>query len=127
MQLHRVYNSSNPNAAPNGQALGVLRDDDGKVFFTTFEDKPIPAGTYICRLLDHPKHGMCWEVTNVPGRTGILFHIGNDASDSEGCILVGFGFSTRAITFSADAYKRFRQFLAARRVCALTIFDPQMP
>lgn len=124
MRLQRIFTTANPATPRSGFALGALHDDDGRIFFTTFEDKPIPAGTYICRLLPHPIHGVCWEVCDVPNRTGILFHVGNDATDSEGCILVGFGFSGPAITFSADAYKRFRQFLAARREFSLVVADP---
>lgn len=124
MKLHRVFNTADPNVPRSGYALGVLLDDDGKIFFTTFEDKPIPAGTYMCRLMtaaDNPRHGVSWEVRGVPGRTDILFHAGNDASDSEGCILVGFGFNGRAITFSAEAYQRFRKFLAARTLFTLEV------
>jgi hypothetical protein len=127
MRLQRVFNSSSHGTTPDGEALGVMRDDNGKVFFTTFEDKPIPAGTYQVKLMpaaDNPKHGESWEVRGVPGRTDILFHVGNDASDSEGCILVGFGFAGRAITFSADAYRRFRKFLAGHKLFTLQILDP---
>ena len=30
-----------------------------------------------------------FRVQNVPGRSGILFHVGNTAEDTEGCILLG--------------------------------------
>lgn len=110
-------------------ALGVLRDDDGRVFWTTFEDKPIPAGTYTVKLMPaaaNPKHGECWEVQNVPGRTDILFHSGNDERDSEGCILLGLGFSefNRSITASVLAMRRFRRFLGSLREFTLVIADP---
>lgn len=119
MHLYRAYKRA--------IALGVLRDDDGRAFWTTFENKPIPAGTYVVRLMSaaaNPKHGVCWEVQNVPGRSDILFHIGNDADDSDGCILVGLGFAGRAITSSRDGYGRFRGFLAPAREFVLTIHDP---
>lgn len=121
MKLQRAYKGA--------VALGVLRDDSARVFFTTFEDRPIPAGTYIVKLMPaeaNPKHGVCWEIQNVPDRTDILFHTGNDERDSDGCILVGYGFSEfrRAITSSRIAYRRFIRFLANTREFTLVISDP---
>lgn len=127
MKLQRVFTTADPAVPRSGFALGVLRNDTGKVFFTIFEDMPIPAGTYTCRLLDHPKHGECWEVCNVPGRSGILFHVGNDADDSDGCMLVGFGFGEPAsVIGSVDAYKRFRRYLALCKSFTLTVADPKV-
>ena len=56
----------------------------------------IPAGTYHCVRHVSPKFplGNTWEVTNVPGRSGILVHNANDTADLEGCIAVGSGFGT---------------------------------
>jgi hypothetical protein len=34
-----------------------------------------------------------YEVLNVPGRSGILFHHGNYPKNSSGCILIGFSFA----------------------------------
>lgn len=49
----------------------------------------IPADTYICNRVNSPKFGNTFEITNVPGRTHILFHKGNIDDDSHGCILIG--------------------------------------
>jgi len=57
----------------------------------------IPVGTYDVKWTIHPKHGMCYEVMNVPDREAILIHSGNWAgdkskglkSDFEGCIGLG--------------------------------------
>jgi len=54
----------------------------------------IPDGTYTCVRGQHQLHGMSrpfstFEVTNVPGHSGILIHQGNWNDDSDGCILVG--------------------------------------
>lgn len=43
----------------------------------------IPAGTYDCERIQHPKYGHCWLVKNVPSRTGILIHTGNYASERD--------------------------------------------
>lgn len=49
----------------------------------------IPAGIYSCRPRRYAKGGYdAVEVCSVPDRTHILFHRGNRAHDSAGCILV---------------------------------------
>jgi hypothetical protein len=59
----------------------------------------IPEGTYLCkkslkRMLHTGKQlPVTFEVEGVPGRDGILFHTGNRASDTKGCILLGQGYS----------------------------------
>jgi hypothetical protein len=54
----------------------------------------IPPGTYTCQRGQHQLAGMAspfetFEVTQVPGHSNILIHMGNFDKDSEGCILVG--------------------------------------
>lgn len=85
----------------------------------------IPTGPYMMQFKDHPLHGMAWEVLNVPGRTGILFHVGNTYRDTEGCILVGKP-ATQAINFwgiieSNNAYKDFLRELAGLQTIPLDI------
>lgn len=46
----------------------------------------IPAGTYDCERINHPKYGHCWLVKNVPGRDGILIHTGNFAAGQRGLL-----------------------------------------
>lgn len=63
---------------------------DGKLLCVTLESSylSIPEGTYECIRTFSPKFGETFEV-KVPGRTGILFHVGNNEADTTGCILVG--------------------------------------
>jgi|WetSurMetagenome_2_1015567.scaffolds.fasta_scaffold00103_66 hypothetical protein len=57
----------------------------------------IPEGTYTINKVTDPAivkaHGRCFQVQNVPGRSGIFIHIGNYATgvkvDTKGCILPG--------------------------------------
>ena len=49
----------------------------------------IPEGVYRCRWHLSPKFGWTYLVTGTEPRTQILFHAGNYASDSWGCILLG--------------------------------------
>ena len=59
----------------------------------------IPVGTYICTKINSPKHGVCYQVTNVPGRDMIEIHSANFAGDITkgkisqllGCIALGTG------------------------------------
>lgn len=69
----------------------------------------ISDGEYECRKIVHDKFGQCIEVLNVKGRSGILFHAGNFATeravqeraiklnlrkvDTLGCILPGLHFA----------------------------------
>ncbi len=48
----------------------------------------IPFGTYQCKK-DNTGRYRFWKILNVPGRSGIEFHNGNFAVDTDGCILLG--------------------------------------
>lgn len=49
----------------------------------------IPEGTYTCKRFQSSKFGNTFEVCYVPDRQGILFHTGNTAKDTKGCVLIG--------------------------------------
>ena len=49
----------------------------------------IPKGTYKCTLYNSTKYGKVYKVLDVPGRTGILIHVGNYNSQIQGCLLLG--------------------------------------
>ena len=81
--------------------FGEIEDADGGDFlFLTLEHSydlmpKLPAGTYICERgihrLSDLKPFETFEVMNVEGHSGILFHVGNYNDDSSGCILLGLG------------------------------------
>lgn len=60
----------------------------------------IPDGDYTCKAVKGRKTSgglyipFTYEVLGVPGRDGILLHVGNTITDSEGCILIGEKFGT---------------------------------
>ena len=57
----------------------------------------IPAQHYTVKRMPaaaNPKHGVCFEVQDVPGRTDILFHSANTILDIKGCIGVALYFGT---------------------------------
>lgn len=75
----------------------------------------IPQGHYLCKRVDSPKFGDTFEVTNVPERSYILFHKGNLAEDTHGCILVGEQYEPlggeNAVVASGKAFKEFHSRL----------------
>lgn len=101
---------------------GVLMPTGGGAPFAVTLERPwldnavrkscIPEGTYECRRVKSPKFGNTFEVTKVPGRSAILFHAGNTADDSLGCILVGHGFDpVKGKDGVVSSTKEFGEFL----------------
>ncbi|MDD4951074.1 MAG: DUF5675 family protein [Desulfovibrionaceae bacterium] len=108
------------------ETLGALLLD-GRIFCLTLEppslgnvrDKScIPAGSYRCRRVVSPRFGPTFEVCAVPSRSEILFHAGNTARDTRGCILVGTGVGSlggdRAVLGSREAFGLFLDALEGR-------------
>lgn len=81
----------------------------------------IPDSVYFCKRVNKRETtgGMkietTFEVENVSGRYGILFHIGNQVGDTEGCILLGKGINIdRRVTlaYSRVAFTEFLDYFA---------------
>ena len=49
----------------------------------------IPEGVYTCKRYRSERFPNTFEITDVEGRSHILFHVGNSAKDVEGCIALG--------------------------------------
>ncbi len=85
----------------------------------------IPLGKYRCIEYVSKKFGSTYLVEKVPGRDGILFHWGNTARDTQGCILVGSSFNPElggnGITNSVKAFFRFMQLLKGAKEFELEI------
>lgn len=89
-------------STPDG-TFGTLTLDDNKSWVTgelpwhnnDHGTSCIPEGTYTCRWFNSPKHGMCYQVYNVPNRDVIEIHSANFMGDLprakqlEGCIALG--------------------------------------
>ncbi len=81
----------------------------------------IPNGEYLCKRINSPKFGDTFEITDVTGRTHIVFHKGNygryslhQTSDTQGCVLVGEQFA---------AFTPHKAALAASRAGFLEFMD----
>lgn len=89
---------------------------DGKYYCDTLEPSRtavhpcIPCGVgYVVDFRWSPKFGRyMFGVTGVPCRTGILFHSGNSASDTKGCILLGRNTIVGRLTDSRNTFNAFR-------------------
>lgn len=86
------------------QTTGCFCLFDGDKLIITFntlepvwkDNKPfvscIYEGTFIVKKVLSPTFGWCFEITNVQGRSNILFHWGCFIDNTEGCVLVGDSF-----------------------------------
>ena len=117
MKLFRLIRIA---SIPTG-TFGVLKADD--IPFCLTLERPwlnnkrniscIPSGFYYCSRVDSPKFGNTFRVTDVPGRSHILFHKGNLMDDTHGCIILGeeFGYLNKqiAVLSSGRAFQEFTQ------------------
>lgn len=90
-------------AKTQSATYGVLKAEGEAPFAVTLElpwrenahdVSCIPAGDYVCKRVISPKFGETFEITGVDGRENILFHKGNTATDTHGCVLIGESFAT---------------------------------
>jgi len=105
-------------ASDNDQTFGVLMVDDRPLCVTL--ELPwrnnernisrIPEGDYICREVNSPKFGKTFEICDVPDRGHILFHKGNYAIDTRGCVLLGSEFNINMVEESGKAFKKFKKY-----------------
>lgn len=110
---------------PDG-TFGVFCDTDvnGLLPFCVSVERPwennkpnsscIPTGEYTCVRGTHNLDGHAletFEITNVPGRTGILIHRGNFYTDSLGCVILGERWQPingiNAVQMSGEAFAEF--------------------
>ncbi len=123
---------------PDG-AFGELRDPVGALLAVTLErtyldsseySPKIPPGDYVCirglhRLKDDQKSFETFEIADVPGHFDVLFHRGNWATDSEGCVLLGCERGVLnmrpAIMRSREAFDRFMRLQEGLSSFALSV------
>jgi len=63
-----------------------------------------------------PNHEGMIEVQDVPGRTYILMHWGNEPKNTEGCVLIGTTYQPDYIGSSVDAYISFYDQVIGRLI-----------
>lgn len=94
----------------------------------------IPKGEYLVQRTVKIKHGLCFEILNVPNRSDILIHKGNFPTDSRGCIILGEQFGQMlnpkadkvvlCVQASGDAYSKFIIRLTNQDTFKLVVCEP---
>jgi len=112
-RLHKTANSTIGELSIDGKFEAYTLEDverDTKVFGKT----AIPKGTYeVIMTMSNRFKKMMPLLLNVEGYEGVRIHSGNDATQTEGCILLG---TTRSVDFiggSRDAIAKFYPKLEA--------------
>ena len=128
LEIHRMETSAQGT-------LGVLMSGGRLVCFTMeppeLGNRPdvscIPAGRYTCRRTVSARFGETFEVTGVPGRTRILFHVGNRADDTRECVLPGLSVGElegrRAVLGSGPAFQAILRLLSGIDAAGLEITE----
>ena len=87
------------------------------------KESHIPTGTYLCKIVQSPKFGKVYEITEVTGRGNVLIHCANFAGDTDagmktqllGCVALGNGYGLlegqRAILQSRKTFDLFMQYM----------------
>lgn len=91
------------------------------------------AGRFLCKRVDSPKHGDCFELQNVPDCDHSQIHVACLPRDLQGCIGIGTAFGPvqypdmakpePGVIHSRDALKHFMQRMAGVNEFWLTIHD----
>lgn len=82
-----------------------------------FQKSCIPKGKYKVEKVFSKKFGLCYEIKRVKNRTKILIHIGNNYTDTMGCILLGENFVVdEKATFGqlSNSRKTFLKLIATK-------------
>ena len=82
-----------------------------------FGQTAIPCGTYEVLITQSPRFKRLLPLlVDVPGFTGIRIHPGNDAGDTEGCLLTGRARAENRVLASVVAFDAlFEKMLAAKQ------------
>jgi hypothetical protein len=115
--------------------FGVLLIDN-EVFCVTLEPYDfgnikrmscIPSGQYKCERYSSHKYKKTFRVMNTPNRTFILFHSGNVAEHTSGCILLAQHYgklgNKRAVLNSGITFNNFMKEMSGSKNFTLTVKD----
>ncbi len=101
----------------------TMNDPETKIKFTkVYGSTAIPRGIYridlntkSLKFSNKSAYQFCGgylpRLVNVPGFSGVLIHIGNTPSDTEGCILVGLNKAKGKVLQSTETFKKLYAIL----------------
>lgn len=123
IKLYRVFQSEAGTRGclvlPSGKAWHTL---ELPWLFNERNVSCIPEGDY-----EFFRRGEKWQAEEVPGRSGIQIHVGNNLADTTGCILVGGGISVISDKFflweSKLALREFNKELKGNEKINIVIVD----
>jgi len=83
----------------------------------------IPDGIYYCEPYISRRFGPTYQIIGVPNRSYILFHSGNTANDSTGCIILGMRYNedTNMLEESRIAVAEFLKYLKGTKEFKLEV------
>ncbi len=88
----------------------------------------IPVQQYMCKRIVSPTFGETFEITNVPGRTHVLFHKGNFKRNTEACVLLAqywgkLRTNERLVVNSGTTFQLFMEIMRPYNEFHLTISE----
>lgn len=120
---------------PDG-IFSELKDEKGNILAQCVEhsygSKPkLQFGKYTCRRGIHKLHDLkpfeTFEICGVRGHSGVLFHVGNWHTDSDGCVLLGSGIAQskkgQMVTSSKQTFHEFMEKLEGQNSFTLIVSD----
>lgn len=127
MKLSLVRFSDNGDATCGalllcGAFFCLTLEDTGKI--TRAGVFKIPPGTYTAKRTVSEKFGECFTIEGVAGHDLLRMHWGNDAEDTEGCVLLGEALDMSKkpyIWHSRDAFKMFMDAMVGVDECPIEI------
>ncbi|MTI13800.1 DUF5675 family protein [Sansalvadorimonas verongulae] len=89
----------------------------------------IPEGVYDCEAFSGNRFKDVWKLKDVPDRTYILIHQGNESKHVQGCIAVGKTLSDRRffVNDSVKALNELREILPDKFQIRITVKRPEYP
>lgn len=105
---------NNGNVIRTMSGYMLEREYDPNRATTSGSETAIPSGFYTITtsVYGENQDKPCLRFGDVPGRSGILIHVGNNYHDSEGCLMTGTSYTSGDINFEVQGSRtKFNELL----------------